>query len=327
MSRLVVLGVGMLNCLLLISAGQAEQKVVDSESNSAAEWPQSSEQLLKLLRERDKDFEKRSIEVEQRWTERISPKAQIANRSFIAIKFGNLVPKLPPKEDVPKDYDQSHRVHYKLIVQGAEVTLGIIGEQEKILHPEYNWSLNDGHLWSTVGGEERSYSPQTKSLHLFGPPKFAGQLRGFQRRFEWGCGYGVAKWIQSIDAMELKDGRLNIKGSSQLFEGDDSQFEMVLNQDLIVRSILVKVPSKPNGFDVYFVGTVGTQRGENHLPIAKRGHYQRILQPEGKPESVYEEFDIVFIKASAPLSDEEYKKQTEINPPPGTTTIEMRKRR
>ena len=313
-------------CFCVFVATAVAQSESLNELGVHPAWPENGKELLNALRERDREFDRRIVELEQRWTERISPSAQIASIRFNARKFGQPDPGSPAKEEIPDDYEQAHRVHYQVIANGDEFTLKRVGERAEILHPEYTALNNSGFIWSTVGGIERSYSPETKTLHVTGAPNGSGILSSYRWQFAWGCGYGAARYIRTIESINKKVDQLVVTGRSELFTGDDSRFELVLDKDLVLRSIMIKVPSRPNGFNVYFAGTVGTHTSEGHPPMAKQGHYQRILQPEGKPERVYEEFDVVFLKASEILPDEAYEFETQIEPAEGTNTVDLRPR-
>jgi hypothetical protein len=103
---------------------------------------------------------------------------------------------------------------------------------------------------------------------------------------------------------------------------DDSRIELELDQDLIVRRALISVPAKSGqGFNVYAVRTTGTVRPDGCVPIAQQGTYRRILRPEGKPESVYKEFDVEFVEISEPLTDEQYAGRTRIDPAPDARKV------
>ena len=112
--------------------------------------------------------------------------------------------------EIPEDFDQPHRVRHQLTVREPEVTMERLGEFERIKHPKYVALENRGFRWSTVGNLEQSYSPETNVLHIKGPPQPGGVLRGYQWMFEWCCGYGIAKWMHTIDSIHGEDGSLAI---------------------------------------------------------------------------------------------------------------------
>jgi hypothetical protein len=284
--------------------------------------------LLDRLKQRDAQFDNRSVQTEQRWTERVSPRSQIAANQFNAMRFGQAVPEKPPEDQIPDDFDQPHRVRHWLTVREPEVTLERLGDFEEMKHPQYVALQNRGFRWSSAGGTERTYSPETSVLHIHGQPRSGGVLRAYQWMFEWCCGYGIAKWMESIDSVHTEGDRLIVEGRLQLMDYDDSLVEMELDRDLIVRRAVIAVPAESGGgFNEYVIRTVGTARPENCPPVAEQGHFQRILKPVAKPESVYQEYDIVFLAASAPLTDAQYAERTRIEPDPDTQIVDMRPRK
>src|SRR5687768_2741484 len=62
----------------------------------APDWPKWPAALLERLRDRDAEFDNRSVETEQRWVEKVSPRAQIAGSRFNARRFGQPDPGSPP---------------------------------------------------------------------------------------------------------------------------------------------------------------------------------------------------------------------------------------
>ena len=53
--------------------------------------------LLERLKDRDAEFDNRSVETEQRWVEKVSPRGQIAANRFDARRFGQPDPGSPPR--------------------------------------------------------------------------------------------------------------------------------------------------------------------------------------------------------------------------------------
>lgn len=298
-----------------------------SGSVPAADGPQDPAALLVQLRQRDAAFDNRSVETEQRWVERVSPRAQIASDRFHARNFGQPDPGSPPGDQLPEDFDQPHRLRRRLTVREPAVTVERLEDLETMKHPRYVALPNRGCRWSSVGGVERVWSPETNDLHILGAPTDDGLLRWDAHMLQWSCGYGLSRWITSIDSVEIGDDDLTAKGHMRLMGYDDSRFELRLDRDLLVlRRAVISVPARDgNGSNEYVVETRGTVRPEGCPPVAESGRFRRILKPAGKPESVERDYEVRFVAASAPLTDEQYDERTRIEPRPGAAVIDARR--
>jgi hypothetical protein len=143
---------------------------------------------------------------------------------------------------------------------------------------------------------------------------------------QWGCGYGLARWIASIDTVEAGDGLRTAKGRMRQLGHDDSRFELRLDGDLILRRAVISLPARHgDGSNEYVVETRGTVRPEGCPPVAASGRFRRLLKPAGKPESVSQDDELRFVAASARLADEQYDERTRIEPASGATTIDARR--
>lgn len=298
------------------------------EQARAADWPGDPVALLKQLKVRDAEFDNRSVETEQRWVEKVYPRGQIAKRRFNAGRFGQQEAGVPPDGEIPENFEQPHRVRYLLTVREPEVTLERVGDLETMKHPEYVALPNRGLRWSSAGGTERVWSPETNDLEISGKPSLDGMLRWYEHLLEWSCGYGVAKWMESIDSLRVENDRLIVKGRLRLIGDDDSRVEMHLDRDLVLRHAVISITGKGGGgVDEYMVETHGTVRPEGGPPVAQAGHYRRILKPAGKPETIYQEYEVLFITASGRLTDTQYAERTRIEPKSDTTINDRRRRK
>jgi hypothetical protein len=217
----------------------------------AADRPQGPAALPKRLKDRDSEFDNRSVESEQRWVEKVRPRALIPANRFDARRFGR------------------------------------------------------------------------PDLHILGATANDGLLRWEAYMLQWSSGYGIARWIESIDTVEAGDGMLTAKGRMRLLGHDDSRFELQLDHDLILRHAVISVPARHgDGSNEYIVETRGTVRPEGCPPVAESGRFRRILKPAGKPESVYQDYEVRFVAASARLTDEQYDERTRIEPGPGAITVD-----
>src|SRR4051812_44063381 len=73
------------------------------KGQAAADWPSDPAILLKRLRARDGELDNRSVETEQRWVERVSPRSRLASERFNARRFGQPDPGSPPEDRIPAD--------------------------------------------------------------------------------------------------------------------------------------------------------------------------------------------------------------------------------
>jgi hypothetical protein len=282
--------------------------------------------LKKRLRDRDAEFDNRSIETEQRWVEKVRPRAQIASNRFNARRFGQPDPSSPPDDQIPADFDQPHRLRRLLTVREPAVTIERLNDLEPMKHPEYVAIPNRGCRWSSAGGVERVWSPETNDLHILGAPSDDGLLRWDAHMLQWSCGYGLARWIESIDAVDVDDNVLVARGRMRLMGYDKSRVTLRLDRDLILRRAVISVPDKDGGGSNQFVvETRGTARPVGCPPVAESGRFRRMLRPTGKPSSVYQQYEVRFVAVSARLTDKQYDKLTRIEPGPNTVTIDTRK--
>lgn len=318
------LGIGLLNPTL--SSGGEGPTEEAARLVRPDDWPDDPAVLLRQLKTRDAEFDNRSIETEQRWIEKVSPRGQVAERRFNAVRFGQPDHGAQPQAEIPDDFDQPHRLRRLLTVRGPEVTIERLEDLATMKHPEYVALPNRGCRWSSAGGVERVWSPETNDLHIEGTPASDGLLRWDAHMLEWACGYGIAKWMESVDSMRVGDGMLTVKGKIRLMGYDDSRVELQLDPDRIVRRAVISVPGKDGGgSNDYVVDTSGTVRPEGCPPVARSGRFRRILKPVGKPETVYQDFEVRFVAISARLTDEQYAERTRIVPTPNAVTIDNRR--
>ena len=76
------------------------------------------------------------------------------------------------------------------------MTIERLNDLETMKHPEYVAIPNRGCRWSSAGGVERVWSPESNDLHILGTPASDGLLRWDAHMLEWSCGYGIARWIE-----------------------------------------------------------------------------------------------------------------------------------
>lgn len=292
--------------------------LVDGES-----WPPTDpHKLLQQMKQRDASLENRILTIEERWTQRIDPKAIQAQSQFYDLKSGELNRTYPDPNSLPGAYDQPHRRLMEMIVRKSEVTLKIVGDLEKRLNPNYGSIDNVGYISTNVGGNVRAYSPKTETLHMMGSS--GGMLISRRHAFEWCTGHGFAKLMSSIKSIVVTDDRIIAKGMGTVFDVDHTTFELEIDRNLIVRRAVISVSSGPSGFNDYRVTSDGTTKLANAPAVAKHGISQRVLRPAGKPDRDYTKYDITFVSLSDPLSDEKYSQVIAFKPKPDVRKSDMR---
>jgi hypothetical protein len=261
--------------------------------------------------------------------EKVSPRGQVAARRFDARRFGRRDPGSPPDREIPEDFDQPHRLRQILTVREPEVTIERREDAEPMKHPEYVAIPNLGCRWSSSGGVERVWSPETNELRVLGAPAAEGLLRWDADVLRWCCGHGFARRLESVESLSEADGKLTIRGRMRLIGRDDIRVEMQLDRDLIVRQAVISISAPAGGgagTNEYSVRTRGTAHPEGCPPVARSGRYRRILKPAGKPEYVDQDDEVRFVRVSARLTDDQYAERTRIEPGPGTFVVDMRRR-
>ena len=108
------------------------------------------------LKTRDAEFDNHSIEAEQRWIEKVSPRAQVAASRFHARRFGQPDRTWRPEAEIPDDFDQPHQLRRLLTVRGSEVTIDRLEDLERMRHPEYVAIPNRGCRWSRSAASSAS---------------------------------------------------------------------------------------------------------------------------------------------------------------------------
>ncbi|MDB5391090.1 MAG: hypothetical protein JWM11_6736 [Planctomycetaceae bacterium] len=291
-------------------------------------WITEPVALLKQLKDRDAAFNNRSIEIEERSIDRIMPRSHLLDVQWQARRFGQQADKLPPDSEIPDDYDQLRRTRVLLTARGSETTVEILNELEHLKHPTFCALINRGCRWSTTGGVERCWSPETETLHTLGAPSRGSILESKRWRYEWTCGYGVASLMKSITSARVDRNRLQIEGTAQLIGYDQSTVLMELDHDLIIRNATITIPAQNgDGANDYVVRTRGTVRAENDLAMAATGSLQRFMKPRNKPARSDGRHDIAFVSVTAPLNDEQYVSRTRIEPPAKATTVDLKPKR
>lgn len=64
---------------------------------------------------------------------------------------------------------------------------------------------------------------------------------------QWSCGYGISRWIESIDSVKPDGDTLTARGRMRQMSYDESGVELHLDSDLIIRRA---VRLQPNSVDL-----------------------------------------------------------------------------
>ncbi|MEP3482243.1 MAG: hypothetical protein ABJZ55_23570 [Fuerstiella sp.] len=327
LQRSLALGVALFCCRAFADDAAAigrPTKVTQVGLVEGESWPPTDpDKLLQQMKMRDASIENRILTIEERWIERIDPKAIQAQIQFSDLKFGQSNKSYPDPNSLPDAYDQPHRRLMELIVRQSEVTLKVVGDLEKCLNPEYGSINNTGYISTNVGGSLRSYSPMTGRLHIMGSS--GGMLRSRRHAFEWCTGHGFAKLMYRIKSIKATEDLIVIKGDGAVFDIDidNTTFELEIDRNMIVRRAVISVPSGRGGFNDYRVTTDGTTKFVNAPAVAQHGVSQRVLRPAGKLQRDYTKYDITFVSLSDALTDEEYSQVVEFKPKPGVQRVGM----
>ncbi len=290
------------------------------------EWPpRDSASLLKQLHLRDEEFNGRSVQVEQSWTEHVDPQSVLAGEQA-GDKQGQPGPPPPASDEAPAPYDQPHRVRFLMTVWNPQLAFDNSADLALMLHPRYagalearRWPELPPIAWNTSMMETRMFLEQDRNLK--------------RNSMEWALGYGFASWIDTIDSMEESEGgRLVIKGKprEQLKYGftreerartgpPKDRFEIELDSDWIVRRAVFDIAAEPArftrwGFEAdryrrFEVETSGTVRPPNAPPTAAQGRYQVLIEDPKKVERVLHDETSRFLEISDKLTELELKKR------------------
>jgi len=283
-------------------------------------FPASAAELLKQLQERDLKFDNLTLEVEKTWIEQVSPTARVMDRQFKDWKYGHGQPTIKIPKNLPKPYEQPHRVRNKLTLRGDEITFEAGEELEQLKHPEFGRNITVRNKQSNAGGVGRRYYEisGSKESYLHLSKLKPGFLYSERLGTELVLGYGFAKRMKAIDAYHIDGLRASCAGPIRIGDNDDCRCELKLDADLIVREAMIFIGSEGKGRTV--VSTQGTVRPAGIPPVAATGHYRRISSPDPPPakEHVYEDAKYRFIDAITALSDETYADIVRIEPKAGT---------
>ena len=322
-----------LGCLLSLSCLGSQTCQAQPNDSVGTSWQPSkrpadfvqqdggAQLLLEQLRARDQFLDGRTLEIHKRWEERVNPLTQRLANARAHRRVGAKVEPLKV-DQLPQPYEQPHRVHYQITQRGAEKTVRIVADLEPRIHQGFGERANAGYKWTNIGECAVGYSPLTRIAHKQDSHDYAA-MPWAVRSFRWSCGFGYSPFITEAKSLQRQGDRTVLFATMKLLADDESGCTLHLDQDWIVRKAVMVLPSKPNGTNDYVVVTKGTNQS-GPLPMAETGHYRRILRPEGEKFRIYEDYQVDFVAISDRLSDEEYRRTTEIEIPDDVTVVDIR---
>ena len=182
-------------------------------------------------------------------------------------------------------------------------------------HPEYGGKVVVGERYQVTRMSSRMSKPGHTGWVYRGSRKGLLECR---RSYEWACGYGYSKWLESIDSIAENDNDLQIVGNTRVF-GRRAQVELTLDRDLVVRRAVFTGRS---GTWEYSVETSGTVRPGHSPPVAARGTYRRTHRHPERPDYRQADYEIEFVRLSKRLNDASYQQASRPNWKPHTSDAE-----
>lgn len=138
---------------------------------------------------------------------------------------------------------------------------------------------------------------------------------------EFGHGLGFGKRVKAIETIQRESSGWRIKGSIKIWWEDESQFSMLVDENLIVRNAVIE--SNVNGNLTRFeIETSGIASSEG-FQLAQKGIFRRIAVGrlrDGKmlgKEEILKEFGTEFVSIKPFLTDAEYESLTDMTPSHG----------
>jgi hypothetical protein len=222
------------------------------------------EKLLNELRERDRKFSRRTVELERTWDTLTSPRGEAAQYRHNSIRFGQADPGIP--EGLPEDYQQPHRIRYIWTGQNFESTLEILVDLETEIHPAHG-KLESRSIESDCFNYYRFWN---RDLEIFSHSSDIAKLGGGKKAWEYllPSGFGFTPSILSVsNAVEVQDGYV-LKGlislPSATIGNRKNCFEIHLDKEMILRKAVIQY----HVYDFVIV-TTGRSEFENTPPLAK----------------------------------------------------------
>ena len=202
--------------------------------------PVNKDKLLKELRERDRQFSRRSVEMERTWDTAISPRGQAQQKRHNSMRFGQGDPGVP--EGLPDLYQQPHRIRYIWTGQDFESTLEILADLETEIHPEHG-KLASRTIESDCFNYHRIWD---RDQEIFSYSSDIARLNSGKKAWEYllPSGLGFTPSILSVsNAVEVDDGYV-LKGlislPSATIGNRRNCYELHFDKELILRRAVIQ---------------------------------------------------------------------------------------
>lgn len=276
--------------------------------------PIDKDKLLNELRERDRKFSRRTVELERTWDTLTSPRGMASQNRFHSMKLGQADPGIP--EGLPEDYQQPHRIRYIWTGQNFQSTLEILVDLETAIHPEHG-KLESRSIESDCFSYYRYWN---RDLEIFSHSSDIARLIACKKAWEYllPSGFGFTHSILSVsNAVEVEDGYV-LKGlislPSATIGNRKNCFEMHVDKELILRKAVIQ-------YHVYdfVIATTGRSEFEGMPPLAKHAavSIHHIGQDEKRLGDVGN-YKYELISLSEKLSKAEYDLRVNFAIPKGT---------
>ena len=296
-----------------VSAGHSGSTTINPDI-SAVGKPIDKNKLLDELRERDRKFSRRTIELERTWDTLTSPRGMASQNRFHSMKLGQADPGIP--EGLPEDYQQPHRIRYIWTGQNFDSTLEILADLETAIHPDHG-KLESRSIESDCFSYYRYWN---RDLEIFSHSSEIARLSGGKKAWEYllPSGIGFTHSILSVsNAVEVNDGYV-LKGlisiPSATIGNRKNCFEIQLDKEMILRKAVIQY----HVYDFVIV-TSGRSEFNGMPPLAKLGavsiHY--VGQDEKRSGDVGN-YKYEVISLSEKLSKAEYDLRVNFAIPKGT---------
>ncbi len=277
-------------------------------------------ELLKKLRERDKQFSERSIKLERTWNTPVQPRAMAHQSRRNSIRLGGNDPGMPA--ELPDDYEQPHRIHYLWTAKNFDSTLEILADLEKAIHPQHEPPA-PRILESDCFAYRRTWNRDQK---IFVHSSDITKLNVGNKAWEYllPSGIGFSPSIRQVTSAARMDDGYILKGllyaPSATIGKRLNCFEFHLDNDLILRRAIIQY----HVYD-YVISTSGSSQTPGLPPTAKRASLTiyHIGQDEKRtgivgPYGEVGNYKYEVVSISDRLSKEEYERRIQFRLPKGT---------
>ena len=243
-------------------------------------------EFLQRLRERDRQFDNRSLKGERTWRTLQSPRDEANWVRHNIIRFGEKDPGIP--QGLPDNFEQPHRIQYLWTQRGGTIALEHSADLEK--------PVDVGH--SRMERHQKQHADRWQTLLPLG--------------------IGFSSEIKSISSIKTTDDGYIVTGMlnahSAVIDGRQNSFTLQLDHELIIRRAELKF----HVYDFVVVTSGKLQSGDNVPATAKRGEFWKYYvrnkgEPLGERNGTAKHFKCELLNISKPLTDEQFKNRAQNN--------------